>query len=58
MTTFERREECPPVEGFLWDNTAISFGNFEGVHKLTFAELLQLRSLVDHQLTDLKDEGR
>jgi len=57
MTTFERREECPPVEGFLWDNTAISFGNFEGVYKLSFAELLHLRSLVDHQLVDLKDEG-
>lgn len=58
MTTLERREECPPVEGFLWDHAAISFGNFEGVHKLTFAELWHLRSLVDHQLTDIKNESR
>ena len=58
MTIFERREDCPPVEGFLWDNTAISFGDFEGVHELSFAELLHLKSLVDHQLTDIKREDR
>ncbi len=53
MMTFENQYDCPPVEGFLWDKIATSFGDFAGVHEFSLADLLQLRSLIDHQITCL-----
>ena len=50
---FEYRKDCSPVEGFIWDHIEISFGNFEGVKKLTFAELDNLRTLVERQMIEL-----
>ena len=46
----ESKNDCPPVEKFLWDKVAKSCGDFEGLHGLSFADLCHLRSLCDHQI--------
>ena len=56
--TYEDVRECSPVERFIWTHAiALSYSEFEGVHKLTMGELLELKSLCDHQINDLMKEG-
>jgi hypothetical protein len=52
MSTFERREDCPPVEALIWEYVARDYGgDFAGVNKLSFADLLAVRSAVDRQMS-------
>lgn len=53
MATFESREDCPPVEDFIWGKLAFDYGGyFGGIRQLTRGELRQLRSLCDQQLAN------
>ncbi len=51
--SFERIEDCPPVERFIWNSVARDWGDFAGIKELSFSDLLTLRSLIDHQANDL-----
>jgi len=51
MRVFERKDDCPPVESFIWSKVCCSWGDFEGVEELQYSDLLALRSAVDHQLS-------
>jgi hypothetical protein len=47
---YERKKDCPLVESIIWDKVARDWGGFAGIEKFEFAELLALRSAIDHQL--------
>lgn len=53
MSTYGRKEDCPPVERFIWSCIGFDYSDFVGIKELSFSDLLTLRSLIDHQATDL-----
>ena len=48
--TFDRKEDCGPVEKFIWDQVAIFYGNFEGVYKMSVEDLFILKGLIEAEL--------
>jgi len=57
MKTFERKEECPPVERIIWNKVSISWGDFGGIEELSFAELMELRSACGHQAQQILNKS-
>lgn len=55
MGFFTRRNDCGPVEGFIWDFIGFEYCEFEGVKELTRTELLELKRLIETKLG--KDGG-
>jgi len=53
MSTFETKEECLPVEKFIWGCIGFDYREFAGIKELSFSDLLTLRSLIDRQANDL-----
>ena len=51
--SFENKEDCPPVESYIWNCIGFDYGEFAGIKELSFAELLTLRSLIDHQVNEI-----
>ena len=58
MKTFEREEDCPLVERWIWDKIAVGYGYFEGVKELNENDLWQLKSTIDCQLQQMRDKGK
>lgn len=56
-SVFERRDDCPLVESLIWGYVAQEYGDFSGIQELSFADLLALRSAVDHQLQQVVSAG-
>jgi hypothetical protein len=53
---YERKKDCPLVESIIWDKVARDWGDFAGIEKFEFAELIALRSAIDHQLDRMVSE--
>ena len=53
---YESRKDCDYVAAFMWDNTAISYGEFEGIYKLSSSQLFELKGLVEAQLFISRNE--
>lgn len=54
---YETKKDCPPVESLIWDKVCCSFGDFEGVKELSFAELSMLRSACYQQMQVIINNG-
>jgi hypothetical protein len=54
---YERKKDCPLVESIIWDKVAKAWGDFAGIEKIEFAELIALRSAIDHQLDRMVSEA-
>jgi hypothetical protein len=51
MTTLESRDDCPPVEAFLWDCLSFDYGReFSGIEQLSLDQVRALRRLCDRQI--------
>jgi hypothetical protein len=51
--TFECESDCPPVERVIWGKVAVDCGDFAGVRELTFADLCELKGVIDMQLAHI-----
>ena len=58
MKVFEKQEDCPLVEWWIWNHIALSSGEFEGVKELSEADLWQLKSHIDCRFEQLKNERK
>ena len=50
MEFFERRDDCGPVEKFIWDRVGRDYGDFAGIKRLGREQLFELRGLVEAEI--------
>lgn len=47
---FDVKEDCPPVEAFIWDMVSTDWEEFTGICKFSKSDLNCLKSFIEMQL--------
>jgi len=55
MSINEKKSDCGPVEEFIWDHLAFSYGcEFSGVYTLSKKDLIMLKELCEQELNAIQ----